>query len=93
MDPTLGTRATEADAYAVRMRTLAGWRLVSLGRRENRPATATLGWLIILYTVLRRLFSKRSERMLKRTLKPGQGLVIRVAGEGHRPPKLMRRIR
>lgn len=75
------------------MRTLAGWRLVSLGRRENRPATATLGWFIILYAVLRRLSSKRSERMLKRSLKPGQGLVIRVAGERHGPPKAMRRLR
>jgi hypothetical protein len=75
------------------VRTISATRYLTRGAKEGRPGLVTLGSLLVLSAIYRRLLRSEPKRVLRRRLKPGQGLMVRVAAPGEKPFSKLRRVR
>ncbi|MFQ5948789.1 MAG: hypothetical protein ACE5KX_08010 [Acidimicrobiia bacterium] len=57
-----------------------GLKRLARGSREGRPGLAALGSALVAAGLLRRFRRSKRELLYAKTLKPGQGLRIRVRG-------------
>ncbi|MDP8958995.1 MAG: hypothetical protein M3N51_07310 [Actinomycetota bacterium] len=73
------------------MRTLIGTKYLSQGAREGRPELVALGSGILLILLFQRINRSQRKLMVRRRLRQGQGMMVRLAGPDTPPFRTLRR--